>query len=152
MCARPLGKAVVLLLLVVGVACAPVGQPTGTATPSPAVSDRLQTEIAAAQATGTAAYQETVAAVETAQAEPSVTPWFGATPTQDVVAGFAWIRAVPCLNVRTEAEVGSILGCVADGTLVDILDDTSIAGWWFIQAPNGPRGWASAAYLERVSP
>ncbi|MCY3603257.1 MAG: hypothetical protein OXH12_09285 [Chloroflexi bacterium] len=56
-----------------------------------------------------------------------------------------------CLNVRAEADIeGQILDCIADGTIVTVLEGPVEQGnltWWLIAAPE-VNGWAAELYLQ----
>ncbi len=57
-----------------------------------------------------------------------------------------------CLNVRAEADIeGEILDCIADGTIVTVLEGPVEQGnltWWLIAAPE-VNGWAAELYLQQ---
>ncbi len=57
-----------------------------------------------------------------------------------------------CLNVRAEADIeGQILDCLADGTIVTVLEGPQAQGnlnWWLIAAPE-VNGWAAELYLAK---
>ena len=57
-----------------------------------------------------------------------------------------------CLNIRAESDIeGQILDCLADGTIVTVLEGPVAQGnlnWWLIAAPD-VNGWAAELYLAK---
>lgn len=89
---------------------------------------------------------------------PTPTPPPTPVPTAQPSARFSPGESVvvagtdSCLNVRAEADIeGQILDCLADGTIVTVLEGPEAQGnlnWWLIAAPE-VNGWAAELYLAK---
>ena len=62
------------------------------------------------------------------------------------------VGAGDCLNLRTEADLGSgVLRCIADGVLLERLSPLA-GGWVNVRTSDGVVGWASGEFVRRARP